>query len=184
MRLGTERLILRDWDRKDIPDLVAGLDDLRVSRWLAFVPHPFAVQDAERWLAHCAAISQLGEGRTDYEFAIELKREQKAIGGVSLTRIDRFHGTAGGGIWIHAAYHGYGYGREAFGAKIRFAFEDLALRRLENGFFEGNGASAAMLERLGYKLEGKKRAAYRCMADGELKDEVIVALLREDWRGV
>jgi len=181
MRLETARLILREWSPKDIPDLIDGLNDLNVSKWLAFVPHPYTQQDAERWIQHCISISQDSGERSDYELAIVLKPEHKVIGGVSLRRISRLHGTAGGGIWVNAKYQGKGYGSEALGEKIRFAFEDLGLRRLENGFFEGNAASLAMQERFGYKLEGEKRKAYRCMADGEFKDESITGLLREDW---
>jgi RimJ/RimL family protein N-acetyltransferase len=83
---------------------------------------------------------------------------------------------------MNARYHGHGYGSEAFGEKIRFAFEDLDLRRLENGFFKGNSASLVMQQRFGYKIEGEKRQAYRCMADGELKDECITGLLRDEWK--
>lgn len=182
MRLETDRLVLRGWSRADIPDLMEGLNDLSVSRWLAFVPHPYTELDAEKWIEHCTAISQTPGDRSDYEFAIELKSEAKVIGGVSLTRISQIHGTAGGGIWLSANYQGHGYGREAFGEKIRFAFEDLNLRRLENGYFKGNKASSAMQNRFGYKVEGEKRKAFRCMADGELKDECIAGLLRDEWR--
>ena len=49
-------------------------------------------------------------------------------------------------------------------------------------FFEGNSASQAMQERFGYRLEGKRRQAYRCMADRELKDECLTGLLREEWK--
>jgi RimJ/RimL family protein N-acetyltransferase len=182
MRLETKRLVLRDWERTDIPDLVEGLNDLSVARWLAFVPHPYTEQDAERWIDSCTAASREGKTRDVYEFAIELKPEKKVIGGVSLTRISRTHGTAGGGIWLNSKYQGKGYGSEAFGEKIRFTFEDLKLRRLENGFFHGNDASFTMQERFGYKVEGEKRKAYQCMADGELKDECITGLLREEWK--
>jgi ribosomal-protein-alanine N-acetyltransferase len=181
MRLETKRLVLRDWAQKDIPDLVEGLNDLGVSRWLAFVPHPYTEQNAKSWIDFCAAAEKKGEGRDSFEFAIELKSESKVIGGVSLTRISQIHQTAGGGIWLSSRYQGHGYGSEAFGEKIRFAFEDLNLRRLENGFFKGNEASFKMQERFGYKSEGEKRKAYRCMADGELRDECITALLKEDW---
>ena len=181
-RLETRRLVLRAWNPSDIDDLIEGLNDLRVARWLAFVPYPYTRQEAQRWIEYCVITSEEGDDRSNYEFAIELKAEQKVIGGVSLTRISRIHGTAGGGIWINARYQGQGYGREAFEEKIRFAFEDLNLRRLENGFFKGNTASFAMQERFGYQLEGEKRKAFRCMADGELKDECITGLLKEDWR--
>ena len=39
--LETKRLILRDWDENDIDDLVEGLNNIEVSKWLAYVPHPF-----------------------------------------------------------------------------------------------------------------------------------------------
>jgi RimJ/RimL family protein N-acetyltransferase len=181
-RLETARLILRQWIPDDIPDLIEGLNDLSVSRWLAFVPHPYTQQHAERWIQHCASLAQKEGERSDYEFAIVLKAGHMVIGGVSLSRISRLHGTAGGGIWVNPRYQGQGYGSEAFAEKIRFAFQDLGLRRLENGSFAGNSASLAMQERFGYKLEGTKRQAFRCIADGEFKDECITGLLREDWK--
>ena len=178
MNLETERLRLRSWQKSDEADLVEGLNNMEVARWLAFVPHPYTDEDAKRWIEFCASIE---ESDSQHEFAVELKSEQKVIGGLSLSRINKTHGTAGGGIWLNSQYQGSGFGREAFGEKIRFAFEDLQLRRLENGFFVGNEASLRMQERFGFVVEGKKRKAYKCMADGELKDECITGLLEEDW---
>jgi ribosomal-protein-alanine N-acetyltransferase len=182
LRLETARLVLREWGPADVFDLVDGLNNLRVAQWLAFVPHPYTDADACTWIEHCTNVSQRGTDRTAYEWGIELKSERKIIGGVSLTRISRLHGTAGGGLWVNARYQSHGYGSEAFGEKIRFAFEDLNLRRLENGFFKGNSASRALQQWFGYKLEGEKRQAYRCLADEELKDECITGLLRHEWR--
>jgi ribosomal-protein-alanine N-acetyltransferase len=182
MRLETKRLILRPWRKGDIPDLIDGLNNLAVARWLAFVPHPYTTAVATKWIDYCSQIAKTGRGRRAYEFAIELKTEKKVIGGVSLNRIDPIHGTAGGGIWINAAYQGRGYGSEASAEKIRFAFEDLNLRRLENGFFPGNESSFQMQKKFGYRVEGTRRKAFRCMADGKLKDECNTALLREQWR--
>jgi ribosomal-protein-alanine N-acetyltransferase len=182
LRLTTARLVLRDWTPADLPDLIEGLNDLRVSCWLAFVPHPYTSADAERWLTYCTQLREKEPHREQYEFAIELSSAQKVIGGVSLTRVSRLHGTAGGGIWINTRYQGQGYGSEAFGEKIRFAFEDLQLRRLENGFFTGNTASFALQQRFGYQLEGERRQAYRCMADGTLKNECITGLLKAEWK--
>jgi ribosomal-protein-alanine N-acetyltransferase len=179
MKLESERLILREWEQTDIPDLIEGLNDLAVSKWLAFVPYPYNKSEAEKFINFCLASRK--DNRSEYEFAIELKSEKKVIGGTALSRINRLHGTAGGGIWINRNYQGHGYASEAFGRRIKFAFEDMNLRRLENGFFEGNGASLRIQERYGYKVEGKKRRAFRCMADGELRDEVITGLLIDEW---
>jgi len=159
------------------------LNSIDVSRWLAFVPFPYTIQHAEWWIDYCIEEANKGDNREAYEFAVELKSEKKVIGGVSLNKIDRFHGTAGGGIWINAKYHGCGYGTEAFGKRIEFAFNTLGLRRLENGFFEGNHASYRMQEKYGYKIEGVRRKGYRCMATGEIVDEYMTGLLKEEWTG-
>ena len=42
----TERLILRKFKLTDIDDLVDGLNNLNVSKWLAFVPFPYTREDA------------------------------------------------------------------------------------------------------------------------------------------
>ena len=75
----------------------------------------------------------------------------------------------------------YDYGTEAFRKRAAFAFGELGLWRLENGFLAGNEASRAMQEKLGYKIEGLRRKGFRCMADGEYKDEYVTALLKEDF---
>ena len=36
----------------------------------------------------------------------KLKENHKVIGGTSLERINKIQGTAGGGIWTNASYHG------------------------------------------------------------------------------
>ena len=182
MKLDTKRLILREWEETDLDDLLEGLNNLNVSRWLAFVPYPYSRQDGEKWIANCIKNSSLTEPRTRYDFAIELRSEHKVIGGVTLNKISEIHGTAGGGLWISEPYQGLGYGTEAFGERIRFAFEDLKLRRLENGFFEGNQSSLKLQEKFGYQVEGIRRKAFRCMADGKLKNEYITGLLKEEWQ--
>jgi ribosomal-protein-alanine N-acetyltransferase len=181
MKLETKRLILREWNEYDVEDLIEGLDNIDVSRWLAFVPYPYKKEDAEKWIKLCLENAKKGIDRTAYDFAIELKVEKKVIGGITIDNISRFHGTAGGGIWINAKYHGQGYGTEAFGKRINFAFNELKLRKLENGFFDGNQSSLKMQEKFGYRIEGMRRKAFICMADGEIKDEYITGLLKDEW---
>ncbi len=107
MTLETERLILREWEEKDINDLIEGLNNIEVSKWLAFVPYPYTEKDAKSWIDYCLENSKK-ENKTAYEFAIVLKVENKVIGGTSLDKVNKSQGTAGGGIWINAKYHGKG----------------------------------------------------------------------------
>ena len=53
MRIETKRLILRDWNKKDINDLIEGLNNYKVSKWLASVPYPYTKKDAEEWVSYC-----------------------------------------------------------------------------------------------------------------------------------
>lgn len=180
MKLETNRLIIRSWKDRDIDDLIEGLNNLNVSKWLAFVPFPYLKSNAEQWINYCINNDSINN-KNGYEFCIVLKSNQKVIGGMSISGISKLHGTAGGGIWLNEKYHGKGYATEAFAEKIRFSFEELGLRKLENGFFDGNESSRLLQEKFGYKIEGKRRKKFVCLADGELKDEIITGLLKEEW---
>ncbi|RXT52572.1 hypothetical protein B6S44_17540 [Bosea sp. Tri-44] len=178
-KIETSRLILRAWGEEDVEQLALGLNDLNVAKWLAFVPHPYSTPHAQDWVRRCQASSTAGSRPDAYEFAVELKPERRVIGGVSLNKIDWKAGTGGGGIWIANGYQGRGYGREAFEAKIRFAFCDLGLTKLVNGYFDGNENSWAMQRKLGYRRVAEVPS--RCMADGRQTIEHITTLLRSDW---
>ena len=177
-------MILRNWSENDIDDLVEGLNNIEVSKWLSTTPHPYTRENAAAYIDNCVKNLSVEHNPTTYSFAIELKSEKKVIGGTTLKQINTFHGTAGGGIWLNVNYHGFGYGTEAFGKRIEFAFKVLNLRRLENGFLEGNQASKRMQEKLGYVIEGKRRKGFLCMADGKLKDEYTTSLLIDEWHAM
>jgi len=179
VKIETSRLTLRPWGEEDIEQLTLGLNDLELARWLAFVPHPYSTSHAKDWIERCRAIANANVRPTAYEFAIELKPERLVIGGVSLNKIDYEAGRAGGGIWIARHYQGRGYGREAFEAKIRFAFRELGLTKLVNGYFDGNENSWAMQRHLGYRRVAAVTS--RCMADGRQTIEHVTNLLRSDW---
>ncbi len=179
MKLETKRLILRDWNKKDINDIIEGLNNYNISKWLVLVPYPYTKKDAEEWISYCKQNAK-GKNRS-YYFAIELKSEKKVIGGIGIDKLNMFHEIGSDGFWINAKYHGQGYGTEALSETIEFAFNKLKLRRLESGVFKGNMPSLKLQKKFGYKIEGLRKKGFRCKADGKLKDEYITALLKEDW---
>jgi RimJ/RimL family protein N-acetyltransferase len=179
--LETEALVLRPWSPQDIDQLIEGLNNVMVSQWLAIVPHPYLRSDGLKWIEYCQRLSPNEGAQPDYEFAIEQKADRAVIGGVSLNNIDMTRGCAGGGIWIGAAYQRRGYGRQAFGERIRFAFDTLNLLELRNGYFLGNEPSWDLQKRFGYKRAAGAPRRRQCLADGSWKDEIITSLYREDW---
>lgn len=173
-----DRLILRSWQADDVDAIIDGLNNIEVSKWLATVPYPYDMDEAKKFLNFC---KEADKGTTDIMLAIVLKKTNEVIGGVSIQRINRRNGTAGGGIWLNAKYQKNGYGTEAFSLRAKFCFDVLGLRRLENGYIVGNEKSAKMQEKIGYKYEGLKRKQILCMATGEIVDECITGLLKEEF---
>lgn len=177
MIINGKRIILRSWEYEDEKDLVEGLNNINVSKWLASVPYPYTENDAKSFIEH----AKKSDERDYIALAIVLKENNKVIGGTEIRNINKKDGTASGGIWLNEKYQKNGYGTEAFSTKIKYSFDVLGLRRMENGYFSNNEKSKKMQEKLGYKIEGLKRKKYLCLATNEYVDETITGLLREEF---
>ena len=178
MEINGKRIILRSWRNEDVEDLVEGLNNINVSKWLAAVPYPYTKKDAEEFIAYA---KQSERNASDIMLAIVLKENNKVIGGTSIQDINKKDGTCTGGIWLNEKYQKNGYGTEAFSIRAEYCFKILGLRRLENGYFADNEKSKKMQEKLGYKNEGIRRKKYLCLATNEYIDECITGLLKEDF---
>ena len=182
MIIESKRLVLRNWRDEDVDDLVEGLNNINVSKWMAGVPFPYTKKDAKSFIE----IAKNQDEKVKIYLAIILKENNKVIGGTELRNINKKDGTVGGGIWLNEKYQKNGYGTEAFSPRIKYAFDVLGLRRIENGYFVNNEKSKRMQEKLGYKNEGIRRKKYLCLATNEYIDECITGLLKEEfieWKG-
>lgn len=177
MIIESERLILRCWEDKDVFDLVEGLNNINVSKWMSTVPYPYTENDAKSFIE----MTKNQDKSIRISLAIVLKENNKVIGGTEITNINKKDGIAGGGIWLNETYQKNGYGTEAFSTKIKYCFDILGLRRIENGYFLGNENSKKMQEKLGYKYEGLRRKRFFCLATNEYIDECITGLLKEEF---
>ena len=177
MIIESKGLILREWEYSDIDDLVEGLNNINVSKWMASIPFPYTENDALSFIRHA---KQQDKEHHIY-LAIVLKENNKVIGGTEIRNIDRRNGLAGGGIWLNEGYQKNGYGTEAFCIRNRYIFNELNLRRIENGYFKDNEKSHKMQLKLGYKDEGIRRKKFLCMATNEYVDECITGLLKEEF---
>ena len=178
MLIDGKRIILRTWKDEDMNDLIEGLNNLNVSKWLAAVPYPYTRKDANDFISYA---KKLDEDSKDLMLAIVLKENNKVIGGTSIQSINKKDGTATGGIWLNEKYQKNGYGTEAFSTRAKYCFEMLGLRRLENGYFSNNEKSRKMQEKLGYQYEGKRRKKYLCLATNKYVDECITGLLKDEF---
>jgi RimJ/RimL family protein N-acetyltransferase len=177
MQIESKRLILRNWKDTDVADLVEGLNNIEVAKWMAGVPYPYTENDAKNFLEDV----KNNDETIKISLAIVLKENNKVIGGTEIRNINKKDGTAGGGIWLNEKYQKNGYGTEAFSARNKYCFDVLNLRRIDNGYFKGNEKSRKMQLKLGYKDEGIRRKAFLCLATNEYIDECITGLLKEEF---
>ena len=155
----TERLLLRPGWAEDAPALARAIADEQVVRNLATAPWPFALQDAEAFLAaprDPAMPSFLITERTD--------GEPRIVGACGLGR--RPSGAVEMGYWIARPHWGRGFATEASVALIDIA-RTLKLPRLEASHFIDNPASGRVLEKLGFVATGLSAARYSCARGGE-----------------
>ena len=155
----TERLLLRPGWAEDAPELARAIADEQVVRNLATAPWPYALADAEAYLAAPRAPAMpsfLITERTD--------GAPRIVGACGLGR--RPSGAVEMGYWIARQHWGKGFATEASRALIDIA-KALKLPRLEASHFVDNPASGRVLEKVGFVATGMSAARYSCARGGE-----------------
>lgn len=92
--------------------------------------------------------------KSGIRWAIALKPSDRMIGSCGFHLYERRHRRAEIGYELHSEYWRRGIMSEATQAVLQFCFERLGAHRLEADVVEGNAASAALLRKAGFTLEG------------------------------
>lgn len=163
---------VRSWTAADAPAIVPHANDRNVSSMLRDrFPHPYALRDAEAFLARALAT------RPETDFAIEVGGEVAGgIGFIPGTDIERV--SAEVGYWLGVAFWGRGVVTAALRAASAWAFDAYDLRRVFAVPFADNRASCRVLEKAGFAREGFLRSAV--VKDGRVHDLALYALLRSE----
>ena len=162
----------------DVPTLSeAGVKDFEASS-IWGISAPAATEDRRVFAARCGARDrerQLGSG---YGFGIFV--DGRFGGEINISGIQRgpFQ-NAYVGYWIDEAMAGHGYTPESAAVMFRFAFEDLALHRLQVAIIPRNKPSRRVAEKLNLREEG---VALRYLEiNGTWEDHVRYAITAEEW---
>lgn len=170
MILHTQRLLLRPWQPRDIDVLPEIANDRRIWRNVRDgFPHPYDRTSAEAWVTNCE------KGAMPHTFAIEF--DGKAAGGIGVHPFDDVYRKSGEiGYWLGVNHWGKGFATEAVRAIVRYGFDVVELERIQAGVYAWNEASARVLVKAGFELEGRlRRHAFK---DGQFVDELIYGRLR------
>ena len=107
--------------------------------------------------------------------------DDAVLGSIELSQIARgAFQSAYLGYHIGAPFARHGYMREALRLVFHYAFGQLRLHRLEANIQPGNVASLALVEGLGFRLEGYSPRYLKL--GGRWRDHQRWAILAEDWR--
>jgi [ribosomal protein S5]-alanine N-acetyltransferase len=170
VELKLSRCLLRLWRVGDEASLVRYANNRNVSRNLRDrFPYPYTAADADEWIKRAAAATR------PTSFAIVVEGE--AVGGAGIELgTDVFRRSAEIGYWLGEPFWGRGIATEVLRAMTEYAFAHFDICRLEAGVFDWNPASARVLEKAGYTLEGRARLGV--IKDGRLGDRLLYALVR------
>lgn len=173
MSQGSENVEIRLWQPGDEEILPRLANNRAIWRNLTNrFPHPYERKDAVAWIG--TANSQ---PKNAQHFAVVLDAE--VVGGVGFERLqDLSTRTAEIGYWIGEPFWGRGIATIALASATMLAFREFDFDRLQAGVLEWNPASCRVLEKVGYSLEGLHRK--HIYKDGEVCDQFVYALLRED----
>lgn len=176
MKLYTERLILRPWEESDAESLYEYAKDPAVGPIAGWPPHT-DVENSREIIKNVLS--------ADETYAVCLKSDDKAIGSIGLmigsaACIDIPDSEGEIGYWIGVPFWGQGLIPEACMELIRRGFEDLHLKKLWCGYFDGNLKSKRVQEKCGFIYHHKNKDIYWELTD-EIRTEHITCLEKEKW---
>ena len=118
---------------------------------------------------------------TGFSFLVHRLADRALLGGVTLSNVRRGVAQAASmGYWIGERFSRQGLMSEAVGAVVEFAFEELALHRVEAACLPNNDASRSLLLKVGFRQEGYARQYLRI--NGKWQDHLLFEMLRDDPR--
>jgi [ribosomal protein S5]-alanine N-acetyltransferase len=173
--LRTERLVLRQITESDGEGLFDIFADDQVTAhyaWETFTDvgqgHVLAARTAEQF-----------QRREAIRWGLLLPGSPRIIGTCGYTRWNQENHFAVLGYDLATPYWRRGLMSETVATVLRFGFERMALHRVEATVLTGNTASAALLGRAGFQLEGVLRG--RALQRETFRDMWMYGLTRDDW---
>ena len=171
MELKLKRCTIRDWHFSDAQSLAKHANNRNV--WLTLrdrFPHPYGIEDAKEFLAR--ATSEKGQ---ETFYCIEINGA--AVGGIGMIPgEDVYRLSAEFGYWIAEEFWGQGIMSEVVPAFVDYCFEKFSLVRMFAAAYANNPASARVLEKAGFVLEGRLRK--NVLKDGQILDSLLYAKTR------
>jgi RimJ/RimL family protein N-acetyltransferase len=150
--LATARLVLRAPRRGDVKAIATLVNDRRIAANTARIPHPYAIEDAEQFIASV--------NKREGEACFVITLDGAPIG---ICSVDLREDGPELGYWLGVAYWDRGFATEALRALIDHTFGDLEHETLISGARVNNPASRRVLEKCGFQWTGVQLSRIRAI---------------------
>jgi ribosomal-protein-alanine N-acetyltransferase len=179
LRLDGEGVRLRPHRASDFPEWSALREQSR--RFLQPWEPTWPIDDLTRaaYRRRLAAYTQDIERGVAYPFLVFRRPDDRLVGGVTLANVRRgVAQMASVGYWVGEPFARQGHTVAAVRTVLDFAFERLALHRVEAACLPTNAASRGVLLKAGFREEGYARSYLKI--DGDWRNHLLFGRLRGD----
>lgn len=176
MILKTDRLILRPWKEEDAEQLYKCAKDPNVGPNAGWPVHT-DIENSRQIIKHVLSKEET--------YAVVMKDEDLPIGSIGLmigenSNFDLGNDEGEIGYWLGVPYWGKGIIPEAAREIIRHGFEDLGLKAIWCGYYDGNEKSLRVQEKCGFKYHHTKENVEVSLLK-EVRTEHITCIKKEEW---
>lgn len=176
MILETERLILRRWEDSDAEDLYKYASNPDVGPIAGWPPHQ-SVSESRDIIKNVFSRAE--------SYALCLKSDNRAIGSIELklnghTDMTERDDECELGYWLGKPFWGQGLMPEAAREMLRHAFEDIGMRKVWCGYYEGNAKSKRVQEKVGFKYQWTTEGVDVPLMH-EKRRGYVNAMTKEEW---
>lgn len=167
----TKDFTLRPFRKGDVKSLQKNINHKEIYRYTLRIPYPYTINDAKGWIALNLKLSKKKK-KEEINFAIDINNE--VAGGIGLRDIKAHKAEIG--YWLGKKYWNKGIMTKAVRLITDYAFKELRLCRVYAAIAPQNKASARVLIKSGYEIEGLLRKNE--IKDGEICDSVMYAKIK------
>lgn len=172
----TERLMLRRWEEGDARSLYEYARNPDVGPIAGWPPHKSVEESRD-------IIRNVLSGAEAY--AICLKSDNRAIGAIELklnghTDMTDRDDECELGYWIGKPFWGQGMVPEAAKEMLRHAFEDMGMRKVWCGYYDGNEKSRRVQEKCGFRYQWTTKDVDVPLMH-EKRTGHVSCITREEW---
>lgn len=146
-----EKIYFKALSLDDAEEIHSYASDEDVSRFIGWN----LMKTLDETRAHIDTMIKRESSGTHFYASVVLKSTHAVIGTAMIFNFDKEANQAEIGYVFHKDYWGKGYGRECVSLATDFAFNSLCLHKLHACVVDANVGSARILEKNGYKLEGR-----------------------------